>query len=151
MRSVHLFVDRAGPDLAILSRLESHCEANSQGFVWIYQGLPPFIHHPSRSDPGSKDQQISIEGILTERKDLGSRRRGSVKESNEISPGKEGDLTYGREESGTVDLCFSHWASLLRGVMQSGGRAVSFAQFCTTHALTVVAEYELGSRCNPAG
>ena len=131
---MHLFVDRAGPDLAILSRLESHCEANSQGFVWIYQGLPPFIHHPSRSAPGSKDQQISIEGILTERKDLGSWRRGSVKESNEISPGKEGDLTYGREESGSGDLCFSHM------VGQSGGRGVSFAQFCTTHALTVVAE-----------
>ena len=39
----------------------------------------------------SKDQQISIEGILTERKDLDS-GGGSVKESNEISPGKEGDL-----------------------------------------------------------
>ena len=142
MRSVHLFVDLAGPDLAILSRLESHCEANSQGFVWIYQGLPPFIHHPSRSAPASKDQQISIEGILTERKDLGSWRRGSVKESNEISPGKEGDLTYGREESGTGDLCFSHWASLPHGrpEQQSGGRGVSFAQFCSTHALTVVAE-----------
>ena len=62
-----------------------------------------------------------------------------MKESNEISPGKEGDLTYGREESGTGDLCFSHWASLPHGrpEQQSGGRGVSFAQFCTTHALTV--------------
>ena len=41
---------------------------------------------PVAVSPASKDQQISIEGILTERKDL------SVKEGNEISPGKEGDL-----------------------------------------------------------
>ena len=130
MRSVHLFVDRAGPDLAILSRLESHCEANSQGFVWIYQGLPPFIHHPSRSAPASKDQQISIEGILTERKDL------SVKEGNEISPGKEGDLAAKRNPA--LGISVSPTGRHYPMVGQSGVRKVSFAQFCTTHALTVV-------------
>ena len=39
---------KAGLDLTILSRLESHCEANSRGFVWIYQGL----HHSSATHSG---------------------------------------------------------------------------------------------------
>ena len=90
------------------------------------------IHPPPVAvSPASKDQQISIEGILTERKDL------AVKEGNEISPGKEGDLAAKRNPA--LGISVSPTGRHYPGAEQSGrgGRGVAFAQFCTTHALTV--------------
>ena len=71
------------------------------------------IHPPPVAvSPASKDQQISIEGILTERKDL------AVKEGNEISPGKEGDLA---ERNPALGISVSPTGRHYPGAGQSGG------------------------------
>ena len=77
------------------------------------------IHPPPVAvSPASKDQQISIEGILTERKDL------AVKEGNEISPGKEGDLA---ERNPALGISVSPTGRHYPGAGQRGGGAGSTA------------------------
>ena len=72
-----------------------------------------------------------------------------MKESNEISPGKEGDLAA--EESGISvsprqDPTGRHYPE------QSGGRRLrlTFAQFCIASTL-VMLRTAFASQCNPAG